>query len=93
MQLKQHSQSDKAEENPEEFVTPLGESTLENRAALLAAVCAAEEYFHNAEVPRCGRGRPSKSNTARIGRTTQRHQSFTAREQAEDELRVAVRRE
>jgi hypothetical protein len=65
---------------------------LDSRAALLAA---AIESFHNAEVPRCactGRGRLSlsKSNTARFGRTTERHQLFTARGEAVDELRAAV---
>ena len=47
-------------------------------------------FAHNAEVPSCGGGRPSKSNTARLGRTTERYQLFTARGEAVDELRAAV---
>ena len=44
------------DQNPQEFVTPSGESILENRAAILAAVVAAEAPMHNAEVPKRGRG-------------------------------------
>jgi hypothetical protein len=78
------------EENPHEFVTPSGESILENRAALLDAVSAAEASMHNAEVPHGRRRRQSKSNTVRCGRTTARHKSFTARQNAQHELQEIV---